>query len=319
MMSSYQKRSAVRWAAAGIAVFAAAVVISLSGCSTTINVPTNRHALVIGIANYQNATDLTYTVNDAQDMQTTLLDTGWTDAAILTNSSATKAGIASAIQTLASQAASDPDPENSTILVYFSGHGDTESSVSYICPYDTSFIGSTPDVNSMISVSELYKMLEQATCRNKLLILDSCYSGGFIDTGSSIDVSPQDVISSGTNDASVLFSALAKANILLAESCSAQADPSITTISACGSEEESYDAEEYANGAFTHYLLEAASKADSSGKGYVTVSEAYSYTKKLLKFDWDTRPHKAGSSLYWELLLPHISGGAGDLVLFVNQ
>lgn len=318
-MPNNTKGSFITKAAPGMVFVVISIFMLVSSCSSTIKVPTNRFALAIGIADYVSATPLIYTVKDATDMGSLLIDQGWTDVALLTNSAATKAGIVSAIQALISKAAADEDSSNATILVYYSGHGDSENGVSYICPSDTTFTGGIPNVSSMISVAELYQLFAQVSCKNKLLILDSCYSGGFVDTGSSIDVSPQNTNVSGTNDASVFFSALADANTLLAASCSAQADPSIVTISACGSEELSYDAGKYQNGAFTYFLMQSATHADSSGKGYVTATEAYAYAKKLLKYSWDVDATNPLSGIYGWLLLPHISGGSGDLVLFVNQ
>ena len=86
------------------------------------------------------------------------------------------------------------------------------------------------------------------------------------------------------------------------------------TLSACGSEEESYDDSTHSHGAFTYYLLKAASSGDTDSDGYVTTTEACAYTKKMIKANWNKE-----YATYGDALLPHISGGTGDLVLYDNN
>ena len=81
------------------------------------------------------------------------------------------------------------------------------------------------------------------------------------------------------------------------------------------------------NGVFTYYLLQAATFGDVNNDGYVTITEAYSFAKSKVKNVWDAQ--YSNNTDYWETFyntygyvpdfLPHISGGTGDLVLYVNK
>jgi len=81
--------------------------------------------------------------------------------------------------------------ENDISYFYFSGHGDYTGvfTTSYICPTDTI------DANSMISINELESALS-AIPGTKVVILDSCFSGGFIGKGKEkITISKEDLAS----------------------------------------------------------------------------------------------------------------------------
>jgi hypothetical protein len=71
--------------------------------------------------------------------------------------------------------------DNDISYFYFSGHGylDTGSNISYLCPSDTSL---AIDTSTMISVDELESVLSTIP-GTKVVIIDSCHSGGFIGKG----------------------------------------------------------------------------------------------------------------------------------------
>ena len=96
----------------------------------------------------------------------------------LKDTSATKAAIISGIASTFSGA-----DDNDISYFYFSGHGTYGEgfSTSYICPTD--FDGT---VNFAISVDELESALSAIPGR-KVVIFDSCYSGGFIGKGEGED------------------------------------------------------------------------------------------------------------------------------------
>jgi uncharacterized caspase-like protein len=310
--------------AAGAAL---ALALLVYGCNTNIAMPTNRYAVLIGVQDYPgDSNDLSYTENDANDMEILLKASSWTIEKKLLSADATRAGIESAIADLGQRVGSDA---NATVLVYFSGHGSSISvkgvDTGYIVPWDglastgQAWYGGTDEATSVvanwITPAEMTQWLDTVACRNKLLILDSCFSGSFVDAGSSIDVSPQDSnTSTGTAEASILATAVANLGSLLAKSLETGGAPGVTTISASGSEEESYDDLDHKNGAFTYYLLKSGLAGDRNGDGYVTATEALDYSKTMLKANWN--PSRAWSG---EALLPHISGGAGDIVLFTTK
>jgi uncharacterized caspase-like protein len=295
--------------AGSLAALLLGILLSLVavGCSTTIITPVDRYALVYGIATYRS-NPLTYTVADADSMSQVLTASGW-QVTERTNAAVTYAQMAADIAALASKPAFSA---NSTILVYYSGHG--MDTTGELVPWDAVLADGSIVASSLISPAKLSGWLGSLACMNKLLILDSCFSGQFVDTGASADASSQNASVSGYGSGPVLFTALAHANTLLADSLASSGDPDVMAISASGSDESSYDAPSYGHGAFTNFFLEAATKADKAGKGYVTATEAFTYTRDQLNKLWNPTYALSGMAL-----LPHISGGAGDFVLFVKK
>ncbi len=274
--------------------------------------------MVIGINVYNIVKpNLTFAKPDAISLTSLLSTTGWTVDATLVDGQATKEGIRKAIASLAAEVGSD-----STVLVYYSGHGVSLSGQAYIAPCDT-HSNLSPD--SLISMPEINAWVNAIPCANRLLILDSCYSGGFVDTASSIDTAPQNYgpYDNGT-EAAFLPTVLGNAGGLLAKAMSQGSDPSILTISAAGSEEQSYDGDRSpdgiasGHGAFTYFLLQAgsASAADTDGNKLVTAVEAYGYAKDQLKKTWNAKYWSTPDGSMYMDFLPHISGGSGDIVLY---
>ncbi|HUX37981.1 MAG TPA: caspase family protein [Rectinemataceae bacterium] len=289
--------------------------------------PADRYAIVIGIAAYP-AYPLKYPVDDANDMATLLRSTGWTvdSADVLLDSVATRSAIQTAIAAFTSKVGS-----NSSILVYYSGHGaiSSDDKTAYMIPYDGIISPDGYDMTKWITAADIDGWLNAIPCSNRILILDSCYSGGFVDTSASTDAAPANY---GPNDGGVtkgsISIALADASGLLAKAFSDSSDPSILTISAAGMLEPSYDDEGHLHGAFTYWLLQAGSdsSADRDGNKLVTATEAYAYAKDKLLTNWDVLfsstptsvTDSSGNPIYADFL-PRISGGSGDIVLYDNR
>jgi uncharacterized caspase-like protein len=304
--------------ALGFLILAAALTASCSLTTQTVSTPTNRYALVIGVQDYPGHNhDLSYPDDDAQDFASMLANQGWTiskrlisssDATIDTEGSPTYSNIQAAI----SELSSDTD---ATILVYYSGHGSTDAGIPYIIPYDGITTTATEfDLNKWVTPSTLRSWMDAVPAKNRVLILDSCYSGGFTGDANAVDTSPDDYsLKYGTSaDTGILAAALANFNSLVAGNLAALGSRDTIALSACGSDEESYDGTvSMANGVFTYYLLRAADYGDTDGDGLVTVAEAYAYAKKQIKDNWNSAYYR-----YDEDFLPHISGGTGDIALF---
>jgi metacaspase-1 len=342
-----------------LALCALAAALALFGCSnvSASSAAKSRYAIVIGVQDYPGTSnDLNYPDDDAESMASLLASKGWTVVSELINTSdtsknytsATYANIKSAVTALASYIGTNT---NATVLVYYSGHGglDTEdSNAACIIPYDgVTTTGTTGvDYTKWISSATLTSWLGALSCKNKILILDSCYSGSFVDTGSSVDAIPSSYGTyEGGTEASFLSAALGNFGTLLQNSASGEGDPDVLTITASGADEYSYDDSDHGHGAFTYYLLQAATSGDSDGDGYVTSTEAYAYAKAKIKSVWDAAYASTTSSefLYYQAyyqhygyyitswsdiyarwgyvpdFMPHISGGTGDLVLYDNN
>jgi hypothetical protein len=134
------------------------------------------YAVMVGISDYPGSgNDLPLTAEDARKLQQALARQGnlASESVTLIDAQATRAGLRSAFQRVA--AAAGPDD---LFLFFYSGHGNqVRSQVS----------GTEPDgkdetiemVDGAITDDELNGMFQQVRAQTALLILDSCFSGGF--------------------------------------------------------------------------------------------------------------------------------------------
>jgi hypothetical protein len=305
-----------------------------------------RYALVYGMTNYvtyDNSVDvnnpnLTYPAKDAVSM-TSLLETRgyvvksrwvdengavWVDGAQV-GSLAGDASGAPNEATLQADLASIGAPmgSNDVFLFYFSGHGTTDDAGThqYFVPYggvvkvDGYY---TVNMDGCVSDAEMGAYLVKAIpSSRRVVILDTCYSGGFISNSLEVDTIPQDTTSSAVISYSISSSTIAKAIANYAgyaPSSSSGIAPNVAqVISACGSAELSYEGASYGHGVMTYYLLNTVSGADLNGDGSVTALEWYSLVKAGIEEDWDGRGDIRASR---ETFLPHVSGGPVDFVVF---
>lgn len=294
-------------------------MVSCSQSATAIS--SARYALVYGVKDYPGTgSDLTYTVDDAVGVKNLLVSEGVSSDNIIEreDSAVTKAQIKADILSLASV------PSDSTVIFYYSGHGANidsswgsyypQYSGPYFCPYNslnsTGYVDSTSIAN-LVSPTELQSWLAQMGTKNVIVLMDSCYSGGFASSESAVDASPSDY--SRMQAYSAFSTAFSKFGSLLVANAKASGEKTPIVISACGSGEESYDGTTaMGHGVFTYYLLKAASSGDANGDGLLTTTEAYAYTSSSI-----TAWIKAeGSREGYPGFLPHLSGDTRDLVLF---
>lgn len=142
----------------------------------------NAHALVIGIANYENIPALPPTVlKDAKAIYDTLIDENACaypiqNVQILMNEQATRRGIREAFERLAERA--NPD---ATVLVYLSSHGGQipggEYAGQYILPIDVNPRSAESFARSAISGAEFTEFLSAIAARKVLVFFDCCHSG----------------------------------------------------------------------------------------------------------------------------------------------
>ena len=133
-------------------------------------------ALMVGVSDYADGiNDLAFTDEDARKLSEDLTRAGSLNDAsvVLTNAEATVEGVRSAFARIAAQAGPDD-----MFLFFFSGHGSQDP---------TPVTGLEPDgkaetlvlVDGEILDTELATMFDTLDTRLALLIVDSCFSGGF--------------------------------------------------------------------------------------------------------------------------------------------
>ena len=312
-------------------------VLHLS-CTLPIEIAVERKALFIGISDYitlpdpgpGSGRDLRYPDNDATDFADLLEGQKWTVNRNLINP---EYGDLAPGQTIASKTVASKNAIRSEInswfsdldmngiaLIYFSGHGYEESRTAYLVAAD--YVAGS--ASAFISAAELSAWIIESIpsniTKNVIVIVDSCFSGGFVSSRESSDVIPQSYIPYGTNSSVSALAALGQFGDLLAANAAEKGLLAPIVISAAGSTELSYEDYPpesqyylgYANGVFTEFLLEAAVYGDANRDGFVTCTEAYTYAARAIDKNWN-RTIDSSAAFY-----PHISGGLRDLVLFTN-
>ena len=140
--------------------------------------------------------------------------------------------------------------DDDTALFYYSGHGHIDSVGGYLV---------TPDYSQDdwgVSLNEILQIANESRCKNKVIILDSCFSGFM---GS---------ISTANQDTAVI-------------------KEGVTILTASRNDESSMEVD--GQGLFTSLLIEALSGRAADVTGHVTPSGIYSYIDKALG-PWDQRP-----------------------------
>lgn len=138
------------------------------------------HALLIGVANYQQVTDLPAAIlNDARDVAATLTSPGYcgyepANVVTLLDGQATRAAVLNGLTELAARAGTDD-----TTCIFFSGHGavvgkpGAEDSVLVTVDTDLADIEGTS-----ISSDEFAQALSQIRAKRVLVFIDACHAGG---------------------------------------------------------------------------------------------------------------------------------------------
>ena len=206
---------------------------------------------------------------------------------------------------------------NDVFLFYFSGHGMQDPAGSlplrheYIVPlggvlWYSSVNGYFGDPNLSVRDDQLGGILSaNIQSPRKVVILDTCNSGGFIGNSLEVDATPP---AQGATRPSVLTEAIA--NFAAFQASPTGVSPyNAQVISAAGRDESSYETTRFGHGVMTYYLLQTAGQADLNRDGAVTVLEAFSYVKAGIEAGWNQSDPESAFT-------PHVSGGPVDFVLF---
>lgn len=260
--------------AAGLALVA---LLSTGGCGDlfTGDGGTDRKnwAIVVGISSYQSpALNLKWADEDALDFYDALRrGKGWeTDKiTLLTNSSATKDAIKSAVAGLAKRASADDQ-----VVFYFSGRGsygtdqppfdEGDGLDEYLVPYDAQFTSSARD----LSDDDIEALFSALPTNNVVIILDAGFVGSssragtpsakekcFVRAGGGRSVSPRSVDGMGHD----------------------LARPGYVFITAAQGGAAPVESSQLRNGAFTHYLVEGLRGPANAGRRTISTQQAFEY------------------------------------------
>lgn len=189
----------------------------------------NAYAIIIGISDYPGYyNDLSWADDDARAIYSLLKNTynfKSENIKYLKDSEATSSGINNAFDQISSEI-----NETDIFVFYYSGHGGPEfGNPKGLYLYDSSYYYE----------SQLDSKLDTLNCAEKYIFLDTCFSGGFID---SIQDSERYIMTSSEED------------------------------------EESWSTSEFNHGVFTHYLLKSHSYAtDSNDDDVISMHEMFPY------------------------------------------
>ncbi len=209
-----------------------------------------RKALCVGIDSYRNISNLHGCVNDANSVKAALERNGDGtlnfDVKLLCASSETsyisRGKLKDAVEGLFKS-----DAE--IAVFYYSGHGSFDTTGGYLC---TSEINRADDG---LSLNDIMGIVSQSKAQNKIVILDSCFSGAI---ANPTEMPNYSLLKEGT-----------------------------TILAACG--ESEYATEENGQGVFTSLLVEALYGGAMNLLGEVSPGSIYSYIDRSLGA-WEQRP-----------------------------
>lgn len=223
--------------------------------------------LLIGISSYENTSLILAdsVANDAQDINAVLVNPKYCafsteQVRLLLNEQATLQAMRSAFANLIEQS-----NNQSTVFIYFSGHGgqNNDASESYLLPTD---IGKD-FAQTGFSSTELSHVLEKIPARKIIVILDCCHAGGI---GQLKGVLPTFSFKSGLaeKDYNLLISGYGK--LIIASSRDTE-----NSIAPFGED----------NSLFTKHLLAGLKGAAASDDGFVRAFDLFHYLQPKVKKD----------------------------------
>ncbi len=195
---------------------------------------------------------------------------------------ATKTAIISAIASSFSGA-----DDNDISYFYFSGHGISYEGISYLCPTEVMY---TSPLSAYIGTNELESALSAIPGR-KVVILDSCHSGGFIGKGKGeITISKEELISFNDEIINVFSQAQSKGLLTTNQ---------YKVLTSCHYDQSSWETSPHPDGnpygVFTRAFCngcgydDGVSYADSNSDTKITLDELYEYIRDFITdvFDYD--------------------------------
>ena len=229
--------------------------IDIEKLPQTAQVYPNIWGLIIGIETYINLPSVDYAKKDAtlvRDYFTKILGIPQENIIFLSDEKATKSAITGNIK--------EHLPKNlkkdSTLYIYFAGHGAPNKGDAYLIPYDGDMRYIT---ESGYKLKDFYQDISSLDISRTYVFLDSCFSG--------ISARGEKILIAGARPALIHIDGAVTSDKVIS-----------LTASEGGQISNSY--KEMEHGLFTYYLLSGLrGLADTNNDGWIGVGELYSYVK----------------------------------------
>ncbi|GAB1481259.1 hypothetical protein MASR2M78_00740 [Treponema sp.] len=242
--------------------------------------------LIVGIDYYPYPNALNYCVADAQSISDSLSGYQATRLFGINPLVIRKEMVFAALREAASLA---PPKGYDSFVFYYAGHGMGYNGDLVMGDYTFSTSDTT-----LINPTELLNAIANIPAKSRLIILDSCLSGAFVEEP-GLKWTDESTLPLLIQAAASEYEKSARGNILV--------------MSASGPDQLSQESSSLGHGFFTAGLLESQREGDINGDGCITVSEAYTYARSYV-----ARHFNANNP--WQAYTPQISSTAMDLVLF---
>ena len=221
----------------------------------------NAHALVVGIANYQNLNKLPKSVlNDTKDICSLLIDPTYCgylkeNVKCLLDNQATKKGLTEALTDLAQRTKAE-----STVFLYISAHGKqvkfSSGTKEYLLPVDADIKTEESTAKTAISGEEFNQALSAIPAKKVIVIFDCCHSGGIGQPKTPNTI----VIKDGLPNS--YYDTLSQGRVILAS---------------CRDTESSWILPGANNSLFTQHLLEGLRSGVRSDDAYIRIFNLFEY------------------------------------------
>lgn len=217
----------------------------------------DKYAVLVGVNDYIDLTQLQYTLNDIHDLKAELLNLGFAEEHIYTLTSdgrvserPTKELIEKTLRFVLENVKRDD-----FLFLAFSGHGLEIGGENYFCPENAS---RDDWAGTCVSLSLVMKQLEKSPARFKMMVVDACRENPFLTRNLDPNVASIQSITDPPRGVAFLMS--------------------------CAVGEVSHEDSALKHGVFTHYLIEGLrGKADADGDGAVTFLDLVKYTDNQTK------------------------------------
>lgn len=160
------------------------------------------HALVIGIAEFQQSRDLTNPVHDAQDVAERLRDLGFTLFGDGAQINLQRDALLAAVREFSATV-----PDGALALVFFAGHGLSEGGDTFLIPSNDGALNTRADLGDhAVPLRELTGRLAGRTDVSSIVFVDACSANGLRGQGLGAG-GAGDLVAGRTGSLSLIYAA----------------------------------------------------------------------------------------------------------------